>query len=90
MLDVRAALGKKQGIPNTIKATFEDFSQVSISNFVRQLVPRFEYSDRIRKIAACQVGQLIKKTEIGGCLYEFLKLCCFFFTVSGLSMPFYN
>ncbi len=32
MLDVRGGLGNKQGVPNTIRADFEDFFRDSIKN----------------------------------------------------------
>ncbi len=53
----------KQGVPNTIKTEFEDFFRGSINTLGRQLVPQFDHSDRKRKLAACQVGQLMTKFE---------------------------
>ncbi len=57
-MDVRTALGNKQGVPNTIKVDFEDFN-----SFGRQFVPRINNPDRKRKLAACQMGQLMAKFE---------------------------
>ncbi len=62
-LDVRGALGNKQGVTNTIKTEFEGFFRGKINDFGRQLVPRFDNADRKCKLAACQMGQLRAKFE---------------------------